>query len=91
MRWEEIEFSSAVWIVPASRMKAKVIHRVPLTPRGIEILEHQLHQSVTGEGLVFPSRKNTPVSDMTLTKFLRDQKVGQRRCGSNGHRSRLQV
>ncbi|CAH0338610.1 tyrosine-type recombinase/integrase [Rhizobium sp. CECT 9324] len=75
MRWEEIDFSSAVWIVPASRMKAKVIHRVPLTPRGIEILEHQLHQSATGEGLVFPSRKNTPASDMTLTKFLRDQKV----------------
>ncbi len=75
MQWEEIDFTSAVWIVPASRMKAKIIHRVPLTPRGIDILERQLQQSATGEGLVFPSRKNTPISDMTLTKFLRDRNV----------------
>lgn len=75
MHWDEIDFSGSTWIVPASRMKAKVLHRVPLTPRGIEILELQLQHSATGEGLVFPSRRNTPVSDMTLTKFLRDQNV----------------
>ena len=32
-------------------------------------------KSATGEGLVFPSRSNTPISDMTLTKFLRDNNV----------------
>jgi len=91
MRWEEIDLSGAVWTVPASRMKAKVVHRVPLAARGIEILEHQLQQSATGEGLVFPSRKNTPVSDMTLTKFLRDQKaasdVAGRMATAHGFRS----
>ncbi len=75
MRWDEIDFVNAIWIVPASRMKAKVIHRVPLAPRAIAILKSQLQQSETGEGLVFPSRKHTPISDMTLTKFLRDQNV----------------
>lgn len=75
MQWEEIDFAGALWTVPASRMKAKVVHRVPLTPRAIEILESQLQQSETGEGLVFPSRKHTPISDMTLTKFLRDHNV----------------
>ncbi len=75
MRWDEIDFADAVWIVPASRMKAKVVHRVPLTPRAIEILEMQLDTSDSGEGLVFPSRSNTPISDMTLTKFLRDKKI----------------
>jgi integrase len=38
MDWQEIDFANALWIVPASRMKAKVIHRVPLAPRAIEIL-----------------------------------------------------
>lgn len=75
MRWDEIDFADAVWIVPAFRMKAKVVHRVPLTPRAIEILEMQLDSSDSGEGLVFPSRSNTPISDMTLTKFLRDKKI----------------
>jgi integrase len=75
MHWDEIDFSEAVWIVPASRMKAKVIHRVPLTSRGIEILEVQLEKSGDGIGLVFPSRSGTPISDMTLTKFLRDKEI----------------
>ncbi|MBB3542460.1 site-specific integrase [Rhizobium sp. BK399] len=75
MQWNEIDFSNAIWTVPAARMKAKVIHRVPLTPRGIEILESRLESSETGEGLVFPSRNNTPIGDMALTKFLRDNEV----------------
>lgn len=75
MQWKEIDFSHAIWTVPASRMKAKVIHRVPLTSRAIEILEARLMESATGEGLVFASRSNTPISDMTLTKFLRDNSV----------------
>jgi integrase len=75
MQWHEVDFSSAIWTIPASRMKAKVMHRIPLTPRAIEILEAQLELSETGDGLVFPSRNNTPISDMTLTKFLRDHQV----------------
>ncbi|MHC2261411.1 tyrosine-type recombinase/integrase [Sinorhizobium meliloti] len=75
MHWAEIDFSDAVWTVPASRMKAKVMHRVPLAQRAIVLLEGQLERSETGDGLVFPSRSNTAISDMTLTKFLRDQKV----------------
>ncbi|QRM53819.1 tyrosine-type recombinase/integrase [Sinorhizobium sp. BG8] len=75
MQWIEVEFSNCIWTIPASRMKAKVAHRIPLTPRVIEILEAQLDKSEIGEGLVFPSRNNTPISDMTLTKFLRDHRV----------------
>lgn len=75
MQWNEIDFSHAIWTVPASPMKAKVIHRVALTSRAIEILEARLMESATGEGLVFASRSNTPISDMTLTKFLRDNSV----------------
>lgn len=56
-------------------MKGKVLHRVPLGPRAVGILERQLDKSETGEGLVFPSRSCKPMTDMVLTKFLRDKKI----------------
>ena len=37
-KWDEIDFDGAVWVVPASRMKAKKEHRVPLVPTVIELL-----------------------------------------------------
>ena len=36
-RWNEIDAAEAVWTVPASRMKMKRAHRVPLTPRRTSI------------------------------------------------------
>jgi integrase len=75
MTWDEIDFAKAVWTIPASRMKAKVAHRVPLSTRAITILESRQSKSRGQRELVFPSRKDTPISDMTLTKFLRDRNV----------------
>jgi len=69
MCWNEVNFEQAIWTIPAERMKAKQAHRVPLTPRSIEILTLQrgLH-----EELVFPSpRDQVMLSDMVLTVFLR--------------------
>lgn len=74
MEWKEIDFQTATWTIPASRMKAKASHRVPLPPRAVQILTEQ-HQVATESMLVFPSRCNTLLSDMTLTKLLRDGKV----------------
>jgi integrase len=70
----EIDLETAVWTIPASRMKAKVAHRVPLAPRAVAILKLQRDRSGDGR-LVFPSQRGTPLSDMTLTKLLRDAKV----------------
>lgn len=76
LEWTEIDFNNRVWTLPAERMKAKVAHRVPLSPYLLEVFE-RLKESADLEttSLVFPSRKNRPVSDMTLTKCLRDNKV----------------
>lgn len=51
-RWDEFDFDSATWTVPGERMKAGRLHRVPLTPEAIEIL-----QAVKGLDpiFVFPS------------------------------------
>ena len=74
MRWDEVDLSEALWTVPAERMKAKVAHRVPLSPRAIAILVAQQEKS-DGNPLVFPAPRGKVASDMILTKFLRDHNV----------------
>lgn len=69
MQWQEVDWSSAVWTIPAERMKAKQAHRIPLSTRAMEILK--AWQGVNEE-LVFPSpRAQAELSDMVLTAFLR--------------------
>ena len=74
MTWEEVDFETATWTVPAARMKAKLDHRVPLSGRAMEILEHQKKET-GGSGIVFPSVRGKIPSDAILSKFLRDHSV----------------
>ncbi len=69
MRWQEVDFDKKIWTIPATRMKMKLPHRVPLSQQAVTLLSHiqGLHHD-----LVFPSpRKQTELSDMVLTSFLR--------------------
>jgi integrase len=74
MRWSELDLENRVWTVPAGRMKAKVAHRVPLSDRIMEILQQQ-RKLYPKADLVFPAPRGSVLSDMALTKFLRDQKA----------------
>jgi len=38
-RWDEINFQTALWTIPAERMKKKKAHTVPLTPQTLGLLE----------------------------------------------------
>lgn len=69
MRWAEVDFDKQIWTIPGHRMKAGVQHRAPLSTQAVRVLESMkgLH-----DDLVFPSpRKQTVLSDMVLTAFLR--------------------
>ena len=70
--WDEIEFDSATWTIPGSRMKAGEEHRVPLSDQALDVLM-LAHELDDGSGLCFPSplRPGRMLSDMTLTKILR--------------------
>ena len=72
--WDEVDLDAKVWTIPASRMKAKVTHRVPLSGRAVEILKAQRKKHPDG-ALVFPAPRGGVLSDMVLTGFLRDQKA----------------
>ena len=72
-KWSEIDLESEVksWTVPAERMKAKTEHRVPLSPRCLEILEEAKKISNGGEH-VFPGRsRRLPLSNMSFDMALR--------------------
>ncbi|MGM0584942.1 MAG: tyrosine-type recombinase/integrase [Pseudomonadota bacterium] len=73
--WDEMDLDKAEWLIPGERMKAKRPHRVPLSPRAVELLE-QARALDDGSGLVFPgTRRGRPLSDMTLSKLLREQGI----------------
>ena len=75
--WTEIQ--SDVWKILGDRMKAGVEHRVPLSAPALEVLE-QARALKDGSALIFPSpiRPGRELSDMTLTKVLRDTGLADR-------------
>ncbi|MEY8144549.1 tyrosine-type recombinase/integrase [Falsihalocynthiibacter sp. CO-5D18] len=74
LTWDEIDFDTRVWTLSAQRMKKGKQHRVPLSTQALEVLEAR--QGFSHEGpWVFSSRGTVPVSDMTMTKVLRDNKI----------------
>jgi integrase len=56
MRWSELDLDNAVWTIPGERMKLGREHRVPLSPRVVEILRAR---PVVDGGFVFYSRDMT--------------------------------
>lgn len=38
-RWNEFDLANQVWTIPAERMKAGKVHRVPLTPQVMKLLQ----------------------------------------------------
>ncbi len=69
--WEEIDLEARTWTVPADRIKAAREHRVPLSPRALQVLA-EARELADGSGLVFPSPRGKTLSDMTLSKLVRE-------------------
>lgn len=65
--WEEIK--GDVWIIPASRMKAKMEHRVPITDAMQAVLD--LIPVEARQGLIFPGPRGSALTDVGITKVLR--------------------
>ncbi len=70
--WAEIDLTKAIWTIPAGRMKAGKEHRVPLTPRAVDILETV---RPLGGDYLFAGNKGRKLSGMAMAMMLRRMKV----------------
>ena len=69
-KWSEIDLKAMVWEIPAHRMKAGVLHRVPLSTRAIQLLKRL--EAVKINDFIFPGRApGKPLSNMSMEMLLR--------------------
>lgn len=72
MEWQELDLDAAEWRIPASKMKMREAHIVPLSRQAVAILREL--EPLTGRGqYVFPSVRTAsrPMSENTLNAALR--------------------
>jgi integrase len=82
--WTEFDFDSAVWKIPANKMKMGSAHIVPLSRQAIKILielkEHTGHVRYLFPSVRTPDR---PISDNTVNAALR--RLGYEKTEMTGH------
>lgn len=93
---DEIDLGAKLWVVPPERMKSGKEHRVPLTPRAVEIIQEMdeaakalakvERKKVEKAHLVFPGQRyGRPLSDMAMDMLLR--RMGHDEISVHGFRS----
>ena len=86
--WIEFDLDAAEWRIPASKMKMRVIHVVPLSGQAVSILREL--RPLTGSGkYVFPGTRTTdrPMSENTVLAALRRMGYGTNDMTGHGFRS----
>ena len=71
-KWEEIDFDTGIWTVPAANMKGdagkRKEFRIPLSTGALSVLENIRDGS--DHALLFPGKAGNPISDQTMDKVL---------------------
>ncbi len=68
-RWAEIDLEAQTWTIPPERTKTHQEHVVPLSPTALELIA-AMPRIYNEAGLIFPSRKGAPLTDVALSKVL---------------------
>lgn len=72
-RWSHIDFKQKLWSRPADLMKSRVAHSVTLNESALAVLERAALLRTSDEDcLIFPNGKGDKISDMTISKIMRD-------------------
>ena len=88
MEWTEVNFEKAIWTIPASKMKMREPHTVPLSRQALAILSGA--HSLSGAGrYAFPSIRTTarPISDNTINAALRRLGYSKEQMTAHGFRT----
>jgi integrase len=86
--WSEFDLYAAVWSIPATKMKMRRPHRVPLSRQSLDIIREL--RDITGSGrFVFPSVRTVlrPISENTLNAALRRLGYASEDMSTHGFRS----
>jgi integrase len=68
-KWSEIDFEAATWTIPASRIKARREHRVPLSPAALALLKVQ-GKVREGDFVFAGGRRGRGLSDRPMAALL---------------------
>ena len=69
-RWSEIDLDTAVWTIPAERMKARTEHRVPIAKEAVELLR-SIYIEDDNPHVFIGSRAGTGLSALAMFKTLK--------------------
>ena len=69
--WSEFDFDVSMWTIPATRMKARLMHRVPLSSGALAVLA-QARRLGDGTGLVFRTIHGSRFYNNALSILMRD-------------------
>ncbi|MBV1719435.1 MAG: tyrosine-type recombinase/integrase [Desulfomicrobium sp.] len=71
--WSEFNIERQEWRIPSEKMKARVLHIVPLSKQALTILENELRPLTGAERYLFPGRRGSarPMSENTVNAALR--------------------
>ncbi|OYX60119.1 MAG: integrase [Novosphingobium sp. 32-60-15] len=84
--WSEIDLKAQLWSIPAERMKAGNDHVITLSDAAVTLLERMKSHKRENSDLVFPgTSKGKELSDMTLTKVIRDMHANDLKQGGAGY------
>jgi integrase len=76
-RWKEMDLEAKLWVVPADRMKASRMHRVPLSLSALAVLAEVMPLMKRPDDLVFPGRtQGRPLSDRAVSEVVRRMNEG---------------
>lgn len=86
--WTEFDFETNEWRIPATRMKMKQMHIVPLSRQAVRILKELQEFSGSGK-LPFPSIRTAtrPLSDATVLNAIRRMGYTKDEMSTHGFRS----
>jgi len=68
--WSEIDFAAKTWTIPAARMKAGVLQRVPLNDEAMQVLTKMQEWRMGDSERVFIGERGGLLSDVAVNKML---------------------
>lgn len=81
--WDEIDLNAGIWTIPASRMKARREHRVPLTAEALTLLAN--HPRMDGSPYVFFAPRGGALSDVSVSAVMRRMQKAEEEAGRGGY------